>query len=171
MRSNRNLSFCNLRIKPRDVGPCQNSTRPALRAGLIMTTSAPSPSLSVFIPEGLNLFNLNKEQRGKCEPDGNDAKKYKLVVTLTSLSRLERGGFLSLTESITRLIPMKEEFSLKKSNNTFSVEITEPSASTVIKIIGALADLGRDLFNATNDNFTLNGYKHCSASVVLQEQV
>jgi hypothetical protein len=127
-----------------------------------MTTNP--ATLSVKLPEGLNWFELNSEQ---CE----NRKKFTLVISV-KLHASHAGGFGALVRSINQVVgEWGCQYTSSRTTNGFTLQIQSPTAGMVLKIMGLLSDLGRDCFNDSSSGFTMNGYKACSASVVLQEQV
>jgi hypothetical protein len=126
-----------------------------------MTNSA---TLSVKLPEGLNLFELNSEQ---CK----NRKKFTLVISV-KLHDSHCGGFGVLVQSINQVVgEWGCQYTSSRTTNEFTLQIQSPTAGMVLKIMGLLSDLGRDCSSDGSSGFTTNGYKECSASVVLQEQV
>jgi hypothetical protein len=124
-----------------------------------MTTDA---NLSVKLPEGLNLFHLNANQ---CEDSG---RIFTLEIRLKL--RINCTGFNVLVKSINKQVENWDcQYSSSKTNDCFTLQIQDPRAIMVLRIMGLLSELGTD---CRDDNiFTKNGYKCCSASVVLRESV
>jgi hypothetical protein len=123
--------------------------------------------LSVQLPEGLNLFELNSNQC-KESPRNN----FTLVINVRRHGSLSCKGFVRLVRSINNVVgEWGCQYTSSRTTNEFTLQIQSPTAGMVLKIMGLLSDLGRDCFNDSSSGFTMNGYKACSASVVLQEQV
>jgi hypothetical protein len=53
-------------------------------------------------------------------------------------------------------------------SSIFILTVKSPSAEIVLLIMGLISPLGKNIYDG--DDFTSNGKKQCSASVVLQEQ-
>ena len=127
----------------------------------ILSADMKNPAiLSVQLPEGLNLFELNSEQ---CK----NRNKFTLVISVKLHSPCD--GFGVLVRSINQVVGEWDcQYTSSRTKDCFTLQIQSPTAGMILTIIGLLSDLG---MSCKSSDFTTSGYKQCSASVVLQESV
>jgi len=150
-----------------------------------MTTSNQSPGIFIQLPGDFdfNFLDLNSLNWRSL---GNDVvrRKFELVLTIeyhglcqgfdplvkSILDAIVLSGcreFSSSTKSKSREFSSSTEIGLCMSS-IFILTVKSPSAEIVLLIMGLISPLGKNIYDG--DDFTSNGKKQCSASVVLQEQ-
>ena len=150
-----------------------------------MTTSNQSPGIFIQLPSDFNFNFLDLNSLNRRSP-GNDVvrRKFELVLTIEYHGLCQ--GFDPLVKSILDAIVLfgcrefssststkSREFSLSTEiglcmSSIFILTVKSPSAEIVLLIMGLISPLGKNIYDG--DDFTSNGKKQCSASVVLQEQ-
>jgi hypothetical protein len=139
-----------------------------------MTTSNQSPGIFIQLPGDFdfNFLDLNSLNWRSL---GNDVvrRKFELVLTIEYHGLCQ--GFDPLVKSILDAIVLFgcREFSSSTEiglcmSSIFILTVKSPSAEIVLLIMGLISPLGKNIYDG--DDFTSNGKKQCSASVVLQEQ-